>query len=182
MLGVHENNLDFEILETGNEKTLIFVDSSSYMEEPDRPLLEVTLPGYDKYLLVNYTAREVNVFNSGTLGLNQALSSVGLALLPDGVWNIKQKICPYKYVYKVKKHMRVTHLLNKLAQVYNKIDLSECQSKDDKELQADLVHIHALIEGAKLIVNLDSRKAYDNYQLANKLIDKILDKFCKNCK
>jgi hypothetical protein len=53
MLGLHTNILDFEVLETGNLKTIVFVDSSQYMEEPDRPLLEVILPGHTKFFLVN---------------------------------------------------------------------------------------------------------------------------------
>ena len=182
MLGVHQNTLDHEILETGNPKTLIFVDSSVYMEEPDRPLLEVLLPGYNKYLLVNYVAKQVNPFNSGTLGLNRTLSNSDLIDLPDGIWQIKQKICPYKYIFIVKKHMRVTNLLLKLASVYEHIDLMDCQSKDDKLLQLDLARIHTLIEGAQLVVNKDSKKAYDNYHLADRMTETLLRKFCKNCK
>lgn len=180
MLGVHENILDFEIIETGNEQTLIFVDSSSYMEEPDKPLLEITMPGYDKYFLIPYTAREVNVFNSGTIGINQVLFTGEYLPLPDGIWFIKQKICPYKYVYKTKKHMRVTRLLNKVGQLYSKIDITECATYDNT-LNTELARIHALIEGARLVVNIDSNKAYDNYRLADRLVDSLLRKYCLNC-
>lgn len=181
MLGVHENILDFEIIETGNENTLVFVDSSQYMEEPDRPLLEITMPGYDKYFLVNYTARNVNVFNSGTLGINQVLFNNEYLPLPDGIWFIKQKICPYKYVYINKKHMRVTRLLNKVGQLYSNIDITECAEKNNNELHIELTRIHALIEGAKLVVNIDHKKAYNNYRLADRLVDGLLRKYCKNC-
>lgn len=182
MPGIHEHVLDFEILETGNTKTLVFVDSSTYMEEPDRPLLEVIMPGYTKYFLTNVIARTVNTFNSSTLGLNQVLVQSKLVDLPDGIWEFKYKICPYKYVYKIKKHLRVTMLINKLKSLYNKVDLSECAGTDNKDLQAALVQIHVLIEGAKAAVEKDSRKAQKYYQLADKLIQKALDKFCKNCK
>lgn len=182
MPGLHENVLDFEILETGNLKTLVFVDSSTYIEEPDRPLIEVTMPGYTKYFLANVAARTVNTFNSSTLGLNQVLVQSKLVDLPDGVWIIKYKICPYKYVYIIKKHLRITLLLTKLQSLYDQIDLSECGDKEDKDLQNALVNIHVLIEGAKAAVNKDSKKAQKYYQLADKLIQKALDKFCKNCK
>lgn len=182
MLGIHEHVLDFEILETGNTKTLVFLDSSDYMEEPERPLLEVTMPGYTKYFLVNVVSKQVNTFNSSTLGLNQVLLQSQLVDLPDGVWQFKYKICPYKYVYKIKKHIRVTMLINKLKTLYNKIDLSECAGTDNKELQKLLVQIHVLIEGAKAAVENDSKKAQTYYRLADKLVQKALDKFCKNCK
>lgn len=182
MLGVHENILDFEIIETGNPQTLVFVDSSQYMEEPDRPLLEVTMPGFDKYFLVNYTAREVNIFNSGTIGLNQVLFENQYLQLPDGIWFIKQKICPYKYIYRTKKFMRVTILLNKLAQLYNEIDLTDCEEKNNRQLELDLTRIHSLIESAKLVVNLNHKKAFNDYHLANRMVDNLLQKFCKNCK
>lgn len=182
MLGIHEHVLDFDILETGNTKTIVFVDESTYMAEPDRPLLEVTMPGYTKYFLVNVTAKQVNTFNSSTLGLNQVLTQSKLVDLPDGVWQYKYKICPYNYVYKIKKVMRVTMLTNKLKSLYNQIDLSECSGTDDKEMQSILVQIHILIEGAKAAVEKDSKKAQKYYQLADKLVQKALDKFCKNCK
>lgn len=182
MLGLHEHNLDFEILETGNSKTLVFVDSSTYMEEPERPLLEVIMPGYTKYFLVNVNARNVNTFNSSTLGFNEVLKKECLVDLPDGVWQFKYKICPYKYVYIVKKSMRVTLLLNKLKSLYNKIDLSECAGKNDDLLKIGLVDIHILIEGAKAVVEKNSKMAEKYYRLADRLIQRQLDRLCKNCK
>jgi len=182
MLGLHKHILDFEILETGNTKTLVFVDSSQYMEAPDRPLLEVTMPGFKNYFLVNVNANNVNVFNSSNLGFNTVLSETCFVDLPDGIWEYKYKICPYKYIYIIKKKMRVTTLLKKLEELYNKIDLSECEGKEDKDQERLLSHIHILIEGAKAAVDKDAKKAQSYYKLADKLITKQLDRLCKKCK
>jgi hypothetical protein len=182
MLGLHAHVLDFEILETGNPKTLVFVDSSQYMEEPEAPLLEVIMPGYTRYLLTNVIAKQVNTFNSSTLGFNKVLNQAALTELPDGVWQYKYKICPYKYVFIVKKVMRVTLLLNKLRDLYNKIDLSECGGKEDRDLQFTLTRIHILIEGAKADAEKNTKRATEYYKLADKLIQKALDKICKHCK
>jgi len=182
MLGLHTNVLDFEIIETGNPKTLVFVDASTYIAEPDRPLLEVIMPGFSKYFLVNVAANQVNTFNSSTLGINRVLLQELLTDLPDGVWTLKYKICPYKFVFQVKKIMRITKLLNKLKLLYQHIDLSECAGKEDFEQERNLVRIHILIEGAKAEVEKNSKLAQEYYQLANRLIQKELDKFCKNCK
>lgn len=183
MLGTHRNNLDFEILETGNTKTLIFVDSSQYIGHPDRPLLEVFLPGFSKYLLTNVVASQVNTFNSSTLGLNKSLNINFLQDLPDGVWILRYKICPYDFIFIDKKHMRVTQLLVKLQNLYNEISIEECDcpTQTDSFIQKQLTRIHILIEGAKSVVNLDSSKAQRYYQLANRLIDDLSKKFCKNC-
>jgi hypothetical protein len=181
MLGVHEHVLDFEILETGNPKTLVFLDSSQYMEAPERPLIEVILPGYTKYLLANVVASTVNTFNSSTIGLNTVLVQAGLVDLPDGIWQFKFKICPYKYINITKNVLRVTQLIIKLNTLYTKIDLSVCQSKEDKQMHETLVHIHVLIEGARAEANANCRKAQSYYQLANELVNKLLDKYCLNC-
>lgn len=183
MLGIHRNHLDFEILETGNPKTLVFVDSSQYIESPDRPLLEVFLPAFNKYLLVNVIPGQVNTFNSSTLGLNSALQINFLQDLPDGVWSFRYKICPYDFIFIDKKHIRVTQLICKLSEVYNTISIDgcECPTQIDVFIQKQLTRIHILIEGAKAVVNLDYIKAGRYYNLANKLVDDLLHKFCKNC-
>jgi|GEM_PF-2386647 hypothetical protein len=183
MLGIHSNHLDFEILETGNLKTLVFVDSSQYMEAPDGPLIEVFLPGFNKYLLANVVASQVNTFNSSTLGLNDSLSVDCLQDLPDGVWSIRFKICPYQYVFIDKKHMRVSQLMYKLQNLYNElsIDGCDCPTQNDVYIQKTLTRIHILIEGSRSVVNADSVKASRYYQLANKLVDELTHRFCKNC-
>lgn len=181
-LGLHKNILDFEILETGNTKTLVFVDSSQYDGVPDRPLLEVIMPGYTKYFLVNVAANQVNTFNSSTIGFNKVLLQSELVDLPDGVWSFKYKICPYNYVYVIKHTMRVTQLLKKVEKILNQVDLGECSTKDDEELQKSFSRIYILIEGARAAAKAgDTNKAYNYYQLADKLAQKQLDKFCKNC-
>jgi hypothetical protein len=183
MLGIHRNYLDFEILETGNLKTLVFVDSSQYMEAPERPLLEVFLPGFSKYLLVNVVANQVNTFNSNTLGLGNSLTIDFLTDLSDGIWDFKYKICPYDYVFIIKKHMRVTFLKKKLNRLYEElnIDGSHCTTETDIFIQKQITRINILIEGAISVVNINSVKASSYYKLANTLIDDLLHKFCKNC-
>lgn len=181
MLGIHKHILDFDIISVGNPKTLVFSDSSQYMEQPERPLLEVIPPGYTKYFLVNYVANVVTTFNSSTLGLNQVLNQAYLVELPDGVWIIKQKICPYEYVNITKKYMKVDQLMVKLSQLNDEIDLADCSIKNDYQLESDLVKIYTLIEGSKSVVNVDSVKAKKYYDLANDMVQKYLNKFSINC-
>jgi hypothetical protein len=181
MPGINKHILDHEIVSTGNTKTLVFVDSSQYMENPERPLLEVTMPGFNKYFLVNYVANRVTTFNSSTLGLNVVLNQAHLVDLPDGVWIIKQKICPYDYINITKKYMKVDQLMYKLSNLNEKLDMASSELKNSKILNDDLIRVYNLIEGAKLVVNLDSKKATKYYDLANSIVQSYLNKICKNC-
>jgi len=182
MAGVNRHHLDFEILDTGNPKTLVFVDASEYMEEPERPLLEVTMPGYDKYSLVNVNAKHVNTFNSSTLKINMVLNQNCLVDLPDGVWHFNYKICPYQYVHVSKYYLRTALLKQKMAYLQDRIDLADCEVKEDSDLKSQILNVYVLLEGAKDVVNKNPKKAGQYYQLADKIVTKLLDKFCKNCK
>jgi hypothetical protein len=181
MKGLRKHILDFEIIPSGNPKTLVFIDSSDYFAEPEKPLLEITLPGYTKYFLVNIAARKVNTFNSNTIGLTELLNEGELVELPDGIYKFRYKVCPYDKVFKDKKSFRTTLIEKKLAEAYDKLDASDCSHQSDKDLQNSIVEIHALIEGAKIVVNKSEKKASSFYQLANSLLDKIVNKLCKNC-
>lgn len=181
MNGVYRHILDFDILETGNTKTIVFLDQSQYMRKPEKPLLEVIMPGYDKYFLVNVQAKKINTFNSNTLKLTAVLKQDYLVNLPDGVWGFRYKICPYDKVFVCKKHMRMALLNEKLTKLHDKIDLADCDIKTDKDIEKDLFKIYSLMEGAKAVVNVNIKKAQSYYQLADKITQKLLDKFCKNC-
>jgi hypothetical protein len=78
--------------------------------------------------------------------------------------------------------MRVTMLLKKLQMLYNELDLSECEGREDRLRERMLTHVHILIEGAKAAADVDCKKAQHYYQIADKLVTRMLDRFCKHCK
>lgn len=183
MKGFRQHILDFEIIPTGNPKTLVFLDSSDYFREPEKPLLEVTLPGYSKYFLVNITARKLNTFNSNTLGLTELLNNDCLVDLPDGIYTYKYKICPYDETYKVKKFFRTTLIQQDLDDLYTQIENPENITPDERIFEYQLVEIHSAIIGAQAVVNKDEKKANAYYKIAQKLIDQLKEGMCnKNCK
>lgn len=181
MKGLKQHILDFEIVATGNPKTLVFIDASEYYTQPERPLLEVTLPGYEKYFLVNIAARQVNTFNSNTIGLSELLNNGNIVNLPDGAYHFRFKVCPYEYAFKDKVYFRTTLIEQRLSEVYEKLETTDCSKTQDGAIMRDIVEIHALIEGAKAVVCKNEKKANEFYQLASKLIDSVLQKLCKNC-
>ena len=181
MKGFRENILDFEIVPTGNPKTLVFIDSSIYIGQPDGPRLQILAPGYNRYLLANIVANQVNTFNSNTLGLTELLNADCLVDLPDGVYRLTYEICPYQANHKVKSICRTTILEQRLMAVYAKLDVSDCTKKEDIKILNDLAEIHMLIEGCHSVANIDERKATEFYALASKLVDRLIKKLEKCC-
>lgn len=182
MKGFRENIIDFEIIPTGNPNTLVFVDSSTYIEEPDRPLLEILMPGYSKFLLANVVARQINTFNSNTLGYTELLNADCLLELPDGVYRLNYKVCPYTVNYKIKNIIRTTLLEQKLRFVYEKIEASNCSIKEDKTILGDIAEVHMLIEGCHSIVAVNEKKATEFYSLAEKITKHLIKRLEKCCK
>jgi hypothetical protein len=183
MKGFRQHTLDFEIIPTGNPKTIVFIDSSDYFREPEKPLLEITLPGYNKYFLLNIVARKVNTFNSNTIGLTTLLNGGELIDLPDGIYTYKYKICPYDELYIIKKVFRTTLIDQQLGELYLQIADTDCSVVEDRVKFYQLVEIHSLIEGAKAVVEKDEKKANSFYSTAQKLIDELKEGICnKNCK
>lgn len=178
MKGLRQNILDFEILQTGNPKTMVFLDSSDYKDEqPDKPLLEVTFPGYNKYFIVNVKARSVNTFNSNTLGLTDLLNNDEMVDLPDGLYKLRYKICPYTTNFKDKVYFRTTLLEAKLGRFYNKLLTTDCSKSEDKTIGQSLTEINMLLAGIPLVASVSAEKAQAFYTLANSLVDKM-DKCC----
>lgn len=181
MKGFRQNIIDFEIIPTGNPRTMVFVDSSNYIEEPDKPLLEILMPGYNKFLLANVVARQVNTFNSNTLGYTELLNSDILLDLPDGLYKLKYKVCPYTANYKAKNIFRTDLLEQKIKVIYSKIEVTPPAKKDTPVIENDLSQIHILIAGCHSIADVDERKATEFYAVAYKLAEKLIKTLEKCC-
>lgn len=177
------HDLSFEILNTGNPKTLVFVDTSYYFEEPESPIIQVIPPGFNKYFVAAVIPRKVNTFNSGSLGISElVLDTSCLIELADGVWTITYRICPYDKQYVQQYHLRTVKLEKALNQIFDMMDHSDCTIKEDEKLKKELVDVMILIASGKASAEQNNpSKATDKYQKASKKVNKILDKLSKNC-
>lgn len=182
-LGLRKNTLDFEILPNSNPKTMIFVDASDYLDEhPERPLLEITPPGYAKYFLVNIVARKVNILNASNIGLNVTLKTSHLTDLIDGVYTLKYKVCPYDKAFCYKYHLRTTILECNIRKIYNFLDDAECDIKGDSKLRQEIVDIMLLIATGKAQAEEGKpSKASESYQKASKKANQLIDKLEGRC-
>lgn len=181
-LGIERNVLSFLILDTANPKTFVFIDTSHYFEQPDRPLLEITPPGFNKYFLVNIVAQNVNTLNSNTIGLSDVIGTSCLEDLADGVWILKYKICPYDEIFTIQYHLRTTKLENSLRSLYHELDFSDCDVAEDEDLKKDIIDIQLAIASGKANAEEGNiKEASTLYQIANNLVTKRINKLSNLC-
>lgn len=177
---IHQQVLDFEILRTGNPKTIVFMDSSDYFENPDKPLLQITPPGYSRYLVVNINARHITAINSLMLGISQIMETSNAVNLPDGVWKFRYAICPYDKLFIQKFHLRTVDIRAKLNQITDYLDFSDCDIKEDQKIKNEYVDILLLLSYGEARADLGfPEQASDAYNKANKKVIKLYEKLTK---
>ena len=178
---IYRSYLNIEPIDTGNLYTQVIIDSSSYFNYPDTPLLDVTIPGYIEPFTIAFKASLINVLNSSILGLNAFLNQDSLIVLPDGIWKFVYKICPHNQMFAVRKYFRTNILDERIKQIYNEIDFKECGNNSIDRLKNEVVRIQVLREGAKSVVEINEKKACADYDAALKLANNIIEKNCHHC-
>lgn len=186
MPAIIRNYLDFEIIETDNPKLLIFIDGSEYMDEhPEKPLLEIKLPGFNDYFIVSMKHREVNILNANTIGITKTFVNNYQCLvdLPDGVWTLTYRICPYEVVFKTKHILRTEQLNIKIKQLYKLIEATDCSLKEDRRLKNKLIDINIFLQTGKAYAeDCDIKKASNFYQIADKFTNDLLKELTYKCR
>lgn len=180
MSAIQQNHLDFEILDNDNSKLIIFIDGSTYLDtNPEKPILEVTLPGFNQYYIVNIIHNEVNVLNANTLGITKTFTNEYNCLgdLPDGVWEFVYRVCPYDLVFLKKCVLRTALLNQKLNNLYRLLENTDCSLKEDRQLKNKLIDIEFFIKTAKAYADIcNKQKASNFYQIADKFTNDLLKK------
>lgn len=181
-LGKNRHYISFEILSGGNPEVLLFMDTSQYYTAPESPIAEITPPGYTIPFLVNIIYNKINVINSGTIGISDILESKCLAVLPDGVWKFKYKICPYDQLFVIGYDLRTTSLEKTLEDIYEALDFSDCDIAEDDKLKKDIIDITLAIASGKANARKGNiKKAGTLYQIANELAVRTLRKVNDRC-
>lgn len=175
MKGLRKHHLDFEILETNNPKTIVFMDSSNYFTNPTTPVLQLQRPGHNDLITVNVDFGKVNTFNSHTLGITDILRGDDTVVLEDGVWKAIYRICPYNELYVTKHFVRFEYLNECLFKIYENLDTECCEDKYNS-VKKQLMDIYILMESAKGNAYLNKvDKATKDFTLASKKINKLLN-------
>ncbi len=178
MSAIQENHLDFEVLDTDDPKIIIFIDASTYLDtNPEKPILEVVLPGFNQYFIINIIPYQVNVFNANTIGFTKTFTNEYNCLgdLPDGVWEFTYRVCPYDLVYIQKCVLRCALLNQKLNTIYRLLENTDCSLKEDRQLKNKLTDIDVFIHTAKAYAaECNKTKASNFYQIADKFASDLI--------
>lgn len=176
---VSKNILDFEILDSDNSKIIVFIDASTYIDKnPEKPILEVVLPGFNQYFLVNIAHSQINVLNANTLGITKTFSDNYNCLtdLPDGIWEYTYRICPYDKVHTKKFVLRTALLNKKLNSIYKKLENTDCSLKEDRKIKNKLTDIDIFINTAKAYAeDCNKEKSSNFYQIADKFATDLIN-------
>lgn len=185
MPAIIKNYLDFEILPTENPKILIFIDASEYIDErPEKPILEILLPGFNRSFVVNIIPKKINILNANTIGITKTFINNYNCLtdLPDGVWTLTYMICPYDLVSTTKHILRDAQLLKKLDELYRLLDLADCSLKEDRTFKNKMVDIEIFLKTAHTYAkDGNCEKASKYYQIADKFTNDLTKKLTNKC-
>jgi len=176
MIGLKTNILDFEIIPTGNVKTLVFADSSSYSKQPDSPILQLKLPGFTKHFTINIDFGKVNVLNSHLIGLTNVLKNDECSALPDGIYEITYKICPYDFFTITKYYLKSDLLELDIASIFNSVNCNT-NITELPNLKKQITDILILLQSAKSCVNEGYiERGQKDFILAQKKVNKLIQK------
>ena len=174
--GIKTHFINFTIIPTSDDKSIVFADNSDYYKLPESPILEIVLPGFNKIFTVNIEPSKFNVLNSNLIGLTSILKTNNLVSLPDGIYTLTYKICPYEYFNITKYYLKTDSLEKDLADVFNKIKI-DSDITEHFEFKKQVMDIMVLIESAKACVNngyLD--RGTKDFKLATNKLKKLLNK------
>lgn len=180
MLGIHEHRLNFSIIDELDKKNLIFLDKSTYMEQPDMPILEVTKPMFKQVFKIHIIPNQVNIINSINLGFDCDTT------LPDGLYKLKYGVNPHTIVYKCIDYFKLSSLYEKIGNLL--LTLDTCDLDSVTEIKNTIVDLYILTKAIPLnTLNGRTQLAVQQYRLADKMVDRLYtcntntDKSRKSC-
>lgn len=173
LLGLQSYKIDFVVLETNDPKSITILDKSTYLSTPEYPLVEVTLPGYTGHVELAYTPNNVIILNSDNLGLTEGVWHTEYAPLPDGVYKIKLKVCPYDELYDIQCYLKATTLEQAYKTFLLEIEkATDCF--DEQKLVNELINIDILIQSAKIEASsCNINAATEKYKVANRKLSDL---------
>lgn len=169
LLDINTYRIDFLALSSNDTKTIVLVDTSNYLSFPEKPLLDIVPPGYTGFIQVPYVPNSVIVLNSDTLKLTEQCEYNELPDLPDGVYQITMKVCPYDQLYTKKCFIRTSLLESQFQNLLLGI------TDDSIKIKKEIIDIDVLIMSAKAEANVcNIEAATEKYNIAFRKINNLL--------
>lgn len=148
--------IDFNILQTGNSKSLLFVDESCYTENPVFPTLQVKMPDVERIFKCLIIPEKLNVISLEKL-------NAGIGEFNDGIYELKYSIEPHKCNFAFKKFMKVDKLLARLKVLLG----------DESVNKNKLNEVYFLLVSSQLYVNENSDVSLEYLKTASSLLKKL---------
>ena len=173
-------NIDFNVIEVDNHKTLLIADNSNWSVIENEPsIIEITLPGMRNPVVNYFDKKSINNFNSVNLNLScvgGGCDELEWTELPDGVYTICVKGSPSKF-QETKNYFRT----NKIRERFDLLIInSNIGCEENKVDFKDIMDIEMLIKSAEANTRFgDINSASRDYQLAVKMLAK--QSKCKDC-
>lgn len=167
-LGLHQHELSFSILEDNDPHTLVVLDTSRYMEDPEFPMLDVSLPGMEDVHTIPITPGQLTILNSLLVGYSDYCE------LPDGIYQLRYSVAPNELVYKCQNYLKTDQLRKKLADYLSTLNL--CDTRTLAPVAERVSQIQLLIQGAQLEAGKgNDQLATTLYRKALQLVDRSND-------
>lgn len=145
-------------------------------------VIQITPPGFNYPINLYYEPYKILTVNASLLKVSTARRVSNLSCLPDGVYIIKQQICPHDKMFAEYYHMRTTILDIQVGDSRCKLNSLDINSKEFKELRSKVEDIEFYLKQSRAAAEScgDIKKANLFYDKADKLL-KELNSNCTIC-
>lgn len=169
--------LNFEIIPSNDCRIMMVADLSQYAHLENEPVvISVTLPGYTNPVDLPFEKGKLNILNAGNLGLSDAESADELPNLPDGIYKITLKTCPYDILNVTKDHLQNCQQLCDFKNKLIAVDLLCHCDENAAKAKAKLHDIILLIEASKAhAARCNVKRAMEHYRKADDLLKQLAD-------
>lgn len=168
-MNIGELNLDIRISDCTACENLVVQDHSYYLTTPERPKLQIQLPGYTSKWMFDFSPEKINIFNSYSFGLS---TSSSLTELPDGLYTLVYMICPYDQLFHTVYHVRQCKAQCKWD-TFLKQSFDSCYDLSP-EVNKLLNRIEYLMKGAEVFArDCEPEKAIELHQKAVELLERL---------
>ena len=167
--------LDLLYLESHSCYNLVLADVSTYETGFNivSPTIQITMP-FGSYITLPFTARSVNIYNSGALGIT--CDDEELVPLPDGIYRFKYTVNPASQYFVEKSVIRVDQIQEKFDNAFLKLDLDCNSTKQDMKI---LDNINYLIQEPMAAANKCATDlSIKMYRMASAELDKFNNNQC----
>lgn len=167
----------FQVLKSSDCRVLMIADQSVYAHLEGGPVyLDILLPGYTTSVEVEFLPHQLNIINANNLGLSDANSSDDLPNLPDGIYSITVRMCPFESFTITKTHLQNCQQLCDFKNRLISLDLLACCSDKNDRTRGILSDISLLIEASEAhAARCNIKGAMDCYKKADELLCRLTD-------